>query len=183
MTGSVAVALCAHAHAPVVVVPPLGAVVPGPSPARVVVGVDGSELSGPAIGFALAAAAQRGVGVTALHAWSARLPDPGAVAVGGESVGTGATPAADRVFTGPLARWQQWFPAVEITTKLVEDDPAHALGTESAGAAMVVVGSRGRGRVSGAVFGSVSQAVMLNAHCPVAVIRPQAARTRTARAA
>jgi nucleotide-binding universal stress UspA family protein len=36
----------------------------------------------------------------------------------------------------------------------------------------VVVGSRGRGLVRSAVLGSVSQGVLEQAHCPVAVARP-----------
>lgn len=175
--GSVAVALGAHARCPVVVVPPLGAVTPGISRARVVVGLDGSELSSPAIGFALRAAAQRGIGVTALHAWSPRTP----VGLGGTvSDRVSTPPTAERVFDGALRRWRQWFPGVEVVTKLVEDDPARALAAESAGAALVAVGSRGRGRLSGAVFGSVSQVVMRTAHCPVAVIRAQVGTARAA---
>jgi nucleotide-binding universal stress UspA family protein len=182
-SGSVAVALAAHARCPVVVVPPLRAVTPGPSRARVVVGVDGSDLSSAAIGFALGAAAQRGVGVTALHAWTPRQPaDVGAVGAAGAD--EAATPDAERrAFDGALARWRQWFPLVEVTTKLVCDDPAQALVRESAGAALVAVGSRGRGRMTGALFGSVSQRVMRTAQCAVAVVRTQAVTARRFRVA
>lgn len=177
---SVAVALAAHARCPVVVVPPLRAVTPGPSRARVVVGVDGSDLSSAAIGFALAAAAQRGVGVTALHAWTPRPPaDVGAAGVDGAAT----RDTERRAFDGALARWRQWFPLVEVTTKLVCDDPAQALVRESAGAALVAVGSRGRGRMTGALFGSVSQRVMRTAQCAVAVVRTQAVTARRFRVA
>lgn len=178
--GSVAVAVSAHARCPVVAVPPLRDVAPGPSPARVVVGVDGSDLSSPAIGFALRAAAQRGVGLTALHAWTPRPPAD----LGGLADDPAVSQAAERrTLDGALARWRERFPTVEITPKLVCDDPAHALAVESAGAVLVAVGSRGRGRMAGVLFGSVSQVVLREAHCPVAVVRSQAVKTGRARAA
>jgi nucleotide-binding universal stress UspA family protein len=72
---------------------------------------------------------------------------------------------------------------VEVTTKLVCDDPAQALVRESAGAALVAVGSRGRGRMTGALFGSVSQRVMRTTQCAVAVVRTQAVTARRFRVA
>lgn len=179
LSGSVATALSAHARCPVVVVPPLGPTAPGPSRGRVVVGVDGSDLSSAAIGFALLAAAQRGAGVTALHACAPRQPVD--LASGGER--DPGRDAGDAAFDGALARWRRWFPSVEVTTRLVPDEPARALVRESAGAALVAVGSRGRGRMTGALLGSVSQGVMRTARCPVAVVRTQAALARQRRAA
>jgi len=180
LAGSVSVAVSAHAQCPVVVVPPLREVVPGPSRAQVVVGVDGSDLSSRAIGFALHAAAQRGIGLTALHAWIPRPPaDIGALA----DDWAAAQVVEGRALDGALAQWREWFPTVDITLKVACDDPAHALAVESAGAALVVVGSRGRGCMAGILFGSVSQVLLHAAHCPVAVVRPQAVKAGRARAA
>jgi nucleotide-binding universal stress UspA family protein len=69
LLGAVPTTLTAHARCPVAVIrggdeerPPSG----GP----VVVGVDGSELSDAALGFAFAEAAHRGVALVAAHAWN-----------------------------------------------------------------------------------------------------------------
>ncbi|MDD7923234.1 universal stress protein [Actinomycetospora rhizophila] len=180
LAGSVSVAVSARAQCPVVVVPPLREVVPGPSRAQVVVGVDGSYLSSRAIDFALRAAAQRGVGLTALHAWIPRPP----VDSGGLADDWAASRAAEcRALDGALAGRRGQFPTVAIKSKLACDDPAHALAVESAGAALVVVGSRGRGCMAGVLFGSVSQVLLHEAHCPIAVVRPRAATAGPARAA
>lgn len=45
--------------------------------------------------------------------------------------------------------------------------------SEELGAGVVVVGSRGLGTLKRALMGSVSESVVLHAHCPVFVVRPQ----------
>jgi nucleotide-binding universal stress UspA family protein len=45
-----------------------------------------------------------------------------------------------------------------------------ALG-EEIGVGLIVIGSRGRGGMRGALMGSVSESVMRHAHCPVLVVR------------
>lgn len=184
LAGSVSVAVSAHAQCPVVVVPPWHEVAPGPSRTQVVVGVDGSDLSSPAIGFALHAAVQRGVGLTALHAWTPRPPaDIGALGDDWVASQVASHVAERRALDGALAQWRLRFPAVDITPRLVCGDPAHWLAAESAGAALLVVGSRGRGCMTGVLFGSVSQVVMHAAHCPIAVVRRLAVNAGRARAA
>ncbi|MDR1998983.1 MAG: universal stress protein [Frankiaceae bacterium] len=49
--------------------------------------------------------------------------------------------------------------------------PAKALIDASAGARCLVLGSRGRGAIAGALLGSVSAACAAHAHCPVVVVR------------
>lgn len=75
LIGSVGVKIAAHAPCPVVVVRPRSAGHPHSSSGRVVVGVDGSEISGLAVDFAFEVAARRGVGVTAVPIPAAA--DPG----------------------------------------------------------------------------------------------------------
>ena len=42
---------------------------------------------------------------------------------------------------------------------------------EEIGAGLIVMGSRGRGRMRRALLGSVSDSVVRHAHCPVLVVR------------
>jgi nucleotide-binding universal stress UspA family protein len=60
---------------------------------------------------------------------------------------------------------------VEIRPKVVEGNPAAALLAASAGAELLVLGSRGHGGFVEALLGSVSQHCVHHAKCPVVVIR------------
>lgn len=64
--------------------------------------------------------------------------------------------------------------AVTIDTAVVSGPPAEALVAESAGAQMICVGSVGIGRYARSILGSTAADLAEKAHCPVAVIRPDA---------
>jgi nucleotide-binding universal stress UspA family protein len=172
LAGSVAIHVATHASSPVVVIrPTVGACVDGSasrSVARVVVGVDRTPSCTPAIGFAFQAAWQRGIPLTAVHAWT---PDPPAdfEAVSGPSVM--AELFGNRAVEKALARWRDEFPCLPVVTRRVRGDPTQTLITEPRGAALIVVGSRGRGHILGAVPGSVSQNLLHHAHCPIAIVQ------------
>jgi nucleotide-binding universal stress UspA family protein len=135
---------------------------------RVVVGIDGTACSDAAVGFAFAAAQRRGLPVTAVHAWAADCPaDLEAVTA---PLATSEA-AARRLLDAALHRWTDRFPSVPVTAEVVRRDAAGALIAGSAGAALVVVGSRGLGRVRGAVLRSVSHAVLEGVEGPVVVVR------------
>ena len=80
--------------------------------------------------------------------------------------------AEDAVLAERLAGWGQKYPQVSVRRAVVRDGAARALVEASAGAQLVVVGSRGRGNAVGLLLGSVSHGVLHGAHCPVAVVRP-----------
>ncbi|MDD6790924.1 MAG: universal stress protein, partial [Thermobifida fusca] len=67
-------------------------------------------------------------------------------------------------------------PALRVVERALEaDSPEQALITASGEAALVVVGSRGRGGFAGLLLGSVSQQVLNHAVVPVAVVRVSSA--------
>ena len=161
--GSVAVSLAARGACPVVVVRGERAGADGP----VVVGVDGSPVSEAALAFAFDAAAARGVDLVAVHAWS-----PTAIDEELASLVEWDASAESAVLAERLAGSGQKYPQVEVRRTVVRDGAVRALVTASAGAQLVVVGSRGRGNAAGLLLGSVSHGVLHGAHCPVAVVRP-----------
>jgi nucleotide-binding universal stress UspA family protein len=158
--------LAARARRPVVVVRTRPRV-PLPARPRVVVGVDGARSCVAALGFAFEAAAQRGIALTAVHAWGPDLPaDLEGVCASSAVVEAGARETLDRV----LDRWLHRYPGVPVARRVVQGDPASVLLAASAGAALVVTGCRGRGPVRSRVLGSVSRTVAEYARGPVAVV-------------
>ncbi|MEV5767667.1 universal stress protein [Micromonospora sp. NPDC052213] len=165
LVGSTAVAVTAHAHCPVVVVRQEAAA--GGRTGPVVVGVDGSECSLVALGFAYEQAAARGLPLHVLRAWH---PGPGQRPPSGPEAWEAT--AADRAeLDEPLARWSRTFPDVEVDVEVTAGRPASLLVDASRTASLVVVGTRGRGGLTGMLLGSVSQQLIHHAHCPVAVVR------------
>jgi nucleotide-binding universal stress UspA family protein len=137
------------------------------SPPRVVVGMDGHGSCAAVLDMAFRAAAQRGVPLTAVHAWTPDVPaDHEAVC---NSVAASETRAAE-FFDRVLAPWRSRFADVPVVPRLLIGDPAAALIRESAGAALVVVGSHARGAVRRSLFGSASRRVAQLARCPVVVV-------------
>jgi len=168
LLGSVAVALCARAACPVVVVRGAETDPAVPRTEPVVVGVDGSPGSEPAVAFAVDAAVLRGVPLVAVHAWRDVLVDSTMAPL----VDWDAVESDEReVLAERLAGIRTEHPDLELRRLVVRDRPARALVDESRSAQLVVVGSRGRGGVQGLLLGSVSQQLLHHAHCPVAVVR------------
>jgi len=177
LAGSVATQLATHARCPVIVVRP------GSTPATattrpVLVGVDGLERTEPAIEFAFEEAASRGAALTAMHIWS-EPPRPGSEPFKPVVYDYGeAEREADRLLAETLAGFQEKYPDVPVARELIYGvDPAYHLRRASAEASLVVVGSQGRGELSGLLLGSVGQSLVHHAQCPVAIVRPGAAET------
>jgi len=61
----------------------------------------------------------------------------------------------------------------KINTELIEGSPAEAIieVATTRSSDVIVMGSRGRGRIAGALLGSNSQKVVSHAPCPVLIVR------------
>jgi nucleotide-binding universal stress UspA family protein len=168
LTGSTSLQVSMHAPCPVVVVRDgVPENLHGRSTGRVVVGVDGSEVSESAIGFAFEEADIREVGLTAVHAW--RWSDQATHFP--HLVWEDAQEEEQALLAQRLAGWGEKYPRVHVVQRTRRSDPALALIAESAGAALTVVGTRGSGGFKGLLLGSVSHAVLQCAYSPVAVVR------------
>jgi nucleotide-binding universal stress UspA family protein len=143
LVGSTGLELAAHARCPVVVVRPGEDAVVG---SRVVIGYDGSPAADAAVDFGLQYAERHGL--------VARIVT---VLPGDE----------DHDLTSALRNHEgtQTAEVVQVT-----GHPAELLLEWSADAQLLIVGSRGRGGFAGLLLGSVSQTVLHQAPCPVAVI-------------
>lgn len=167
LLGSVSRQVAAHARCPVVAVH--DETYRLHEHGAVVVGVDASVASSPAVEFAFAHAARRSVPLTAVHAW---FRDSDEVAPEDASRAGRTTRKEQRVVTDALAEWRGKYPTVIVQEQVVRARPADVLVAASATAQLLVVGTRGAGGFRGLVLGSVSHRVLQRAHCPVAVVHP-----------
>ncbi|MBU3686209.1 MAG: universal stress protein [Mycobacterium sp.] len=164
--GSVSNGLVHHAHCPVVIIHDEDPLMPHPSKAPVVVGVDGSPASERAVGLAFEEASLRGVDLVAVHAWS----DAGVFEFPGADWSTQQA-MGEETLSERLAGWQERYPDVLVRRIVVADKPARQLLEQAESAQLLVVGSRGRGGFAGMLLGSVSTAVINAARMPVLVVR------------
>jgi nucleotide-binding universal stress UspA family protein len=79
------------------------------------------------------------------------------------------------VLSEQVSGWADKFPDTSVELLVRRDQPAHSLLAQAVRAQLVVVGSRGHGQFVGMVLGSVSNALVHHAPCPVAVVRTETA--------
>ncbi|KOV71811.1 universal stress protein UspA [Streptomyces sp. AS58] len=169
LVGSTAVHLAAHGRCPVLVVRE-EATVGGP----VVLGVDGPAAGERAVEFAFAEAALRKAPLVALHAWTtwkAPLPAPQNASEPYANAPCALAGEEERLLSEALAGHRERYPDVVVEHQVVHGRTREALIEASRSAQLVVVGARGRGGFAGLLLGSVSQALLHHAQCPVAVVR------------
>ena len=143
---------------------------------RIVVGVDGSDPSKSALGWAIRQGRLTGATVEAVIAWefpaSYGYPVPVPASVDFEEL-------AWEVITTAIADVSDPDERAKIRPAVVEGNAARVLVDAAAGADLLVVGSRGHGGFVEALLGSVSQHCVHYAPCPVVIIRDSVAGTPT----
>lgn len=175
--GSTALYVATHSHCPVVIVPDGRDDTPH-TPGRatprtggsVVVGYDGSPEARVALVVAGDEATLRGATLRVVQAWLTEVVD-------GSVVTTPDSFAAARLRDRQDARLAQHLkpvierhPSLTIERRIVWGSARDVLNGESRDAALIVVGTRGRGRVRRAVLGSVSAGVLHHSVLPVMLV-------------
>lgn len=133
---------------------------------RVVAGIDGSARSLDALRWAAVEARARDAELDVVHAIRpsmlvARPMSPLSNHSAAEQAGQAML---DEALADPALA------GTRVRPHLTHDGPARALVERAGGAGLVVVGTRGRGRVTGALLGSVSRQLLHHAPCPVVVV-------------
>lgn len=172
LLGSVSQQCLNHAPCPVAIIRAPAPPAPGAgdeAPERIVVGVDGSSSSLEALAWALDEARARDAQVVAVAVWHDPYLGTGLMGVSTpvdwvqDAAQTMLDRAVDGADTSGLAH------AVERV--LAYGSPALTLLDVAREAALLVVGSRGRGGFAGLLLGSVSSHVAHHATCPLVVLR------------
>lgn len=174
LAGSVATQLAAHSQAPTIVVrPPHAAASLADPPIRgpVVVGVDGTPEAVDVVGFAFDEASARGVPLIAVYAWW-MLPTgnlgPTTLRHYDERE---AQEEARRLLAESVAGWADKYPEVPFEQRATfSANPAAELLDLTEDAGLLVVGTHGGNALTRFVIGSVSDALVRHAACPIAVV-------------
>jgi nucleotide-binding universal stress UspA family protein len=138
---------------------------------RVVVGVDGSHAARLALRWAAREAFELGLPLEVVHAWT--VPPP----VHADAIAVDEAPFLQDAHA-VLASAIGWLRSSEedlpdLQPVLVARSTVDALLEAGEHAALLVVGSRGRGGFAGLLLGSVSQRCVQRAPCPIAVVPPE----------
>ncbi|MGA3354419.1 MAG: universal stress protein [Acidimicrobiales bacterium] len=126
----------------------------------VVVGVDDSNASKAALGWAARQAELTGATLVAVNSWGPIFP-----------VGVEPEEKAHQELTKLLVEVLGTDRAARVRLVLSPDAPGHLLVHEAGDADLLVVGNRGHATLSGALLGSVSEYCVHHARCPVVVVR------------
>ncbi|WP_035844203.1 universal stress protein [Kitasatospora azatica] len=167
LVGSTSLFVAARAACPLVVVRPVD---PGPGRGGVVAGVHGDHGDAEVLAFAFDFAQRRDLPLLAVHAWSYPLitmPGHASPPVFEESH---IAAERDRLIAEVLTGWRERYPQVDVTATAVRAQPAGELVARSRENQLLVVGRHGEPHGPLGRLGSTSQATVLHANCPVAVV-------------
>ena len=142
-------------------------------PGSIVVGVDGSEHGERALRWAVQQALAERRHLTIVHTIHSVSPSfVDAAVVDGKTARSVLDVAGQKVLDDAREQVAWQAPDLEVHTVFELADPRAVLLQYSEDAAMLVVGSRGRGHLRTLLMGSVSVALVRHAQCPVVVVRP-----------
>jgi len=163
LLGSVSQRVATHASSAAVVVrgdadPPAGSVA---------VGVDDAPNAVHVLETAFVEAAGRDAALVVVRSHLPVLPHWPADVLAQETATQEQDEAELARLKDQLAPWRGKYPDVPVKIVLTHDSAASALVDASKHAQIVVVGSRGRGLLAGALLGSTGLQLLHHAHCPV----------------
>lgn len=144
--------------------------------AQVSIGLDGSQESLAAVGWAAREAVRREVPLRLIHV--EEWPNTPEVPLAYERTLAERAETLLREAVG-LARKEH--PDLEVVTEQARGRAADELTAASKEADLMVLGSRGLGGIMGFLIGSVSLAVVGAAHCPVVLVRAETERVPSPR--
>ncbi|MBO0840609.1 MAG: universal stress protein [Sciscionella sp.] len=139
----------------------------------IVVGVDGSPYSTPALRWAVNEAARRGCAVRALMVWHANaMLAAGRPTTLGIATQLPGEPSSDyeKLLAETVSEAIGERTDVPIDAEVVRGGPPESLTKASEDAQLLVLGSHGRGRLAESILGSVAQYCVKHAGCPVLII-------------
>ncbi|MBD0694947.1 universal stress protein [Streptomyces sp. CBMA123] len=155
--GSKGASLVGHLNCPIALVPEPPEDLSGPG--SVVVGVDGSEASRAAIGFAFEEASLVGADVQAVEV--RRPTEVGRPGLIEESL-------VD--LSEAMAGWQEKYPDIRVRREVLTGSPAPMLAAVATRARCLVIGSRGLGGFRGLLFGSTGRALVHRCTVPLVIV-------------
>ncbi len=142
---------------------------------RIVVGVDGSPSAKAALAWAVRQAELTGASVEAVIAWHYPIVAGGVPFAPIEATYTADyAESAAMTLNGAVLETADPDGPVKVSSTVREGNAAQVLLDASDGADLLVVGSRGHGGFAEALLGSVSQACVHHARCPVVIVRESA---------
>ncbi|HEX5741599.1 MAG TPA: universal stress protein [Pilimelia sp.] len=132
---------------------------------RVVVGVDGSDGGRRALEWAAREVAEHGGTVQAVTAWDWDPADPGT-----DADDATLRAQAEDTLAHEVRAVRTRHGSLVIAAEAVQGGPAEVLTAAARDADLLVLGSHGHSRVWHTVLGSVSEACVSRATCPVVVV-------------
>jgi nucleotide-binding universal stress UspA family protein len=134
---------------------------------HILVGIDGSAESRAALAWAIGQAESKKASIRALMV----VEDPTPNMWIPHGAADGRLKSARQHLARIVRPFTNEHPKVDLEQEVCEGPPAKVLLEEAEGADLLVVGTRGRGAIAGALLGSVSLHCVAQAPCPVVVVR------------